>query len=439
MAAALCGALAASGCSGRAEEAVAPAPRADVAEAVAAFHAGREHHRLWLDARGRMRPGAEAALGLILAAEADGLDPARYRASDVARLLKATAGGDARAARRADRALSAAWTAYLSDLRTPRPENAPVFADPGLAAGAAASPRARLEALASAPDLAERVRADARMHPLYEELKRALAAHRAAKGEAETERLLRINLDRARALPFEPGLHVVVDAAAARLVVYEGVRAVETMKVVVGEPAYPTPVLHGLIRYAVYQPYWNVPEDLAQTRVAAAVLREGPRYLEARRMEVLSDWSAAARPVDPRTIDWRAAAERRLSVRVRQRPGPDNMMGRVKFMLPNALGIYLHDTPSKDLFARTDRALSAGCVRVENPDRLAALLFRGAAPPVAAGAAEHAADLPRPVPVYITYLTIAPAADGRLERRPDVYRRDRAAPAAPPRRYGPDA
>jgi murein L,D-transpeptidase YcbB/YkuD len=111
-------------------------------------------------------------------------------------------------------------------------------------------------------------------------------------------------------------------------------------------------------------------------------------------------------------------------LRMRQSPGPDNMMGAVKFMLPNRLGIYLHDTPDKSVFARDDRRLSSGCVRLEDAARLGRWLFNGNEP-VSWGAPEDRADLPQPVPVYILYLTALPQ-DDRIVVQPDNYRRDAA-------------
>jgi L,D-transpeptidase YcbB len=102
------------------------------------------------------------------------------------------------------------------------------------------------------------------------------------------------------------------------------------------------------------------------------------------------------------------------------------MMGRIKFMLPNRLGIYLHDTPDRAAFARSDRRLSSGCVRVEDAERLARWLIPGALP-AATRMPEQQVQLPQPVPVYITYLTAIPAED-RLVLLPDPYSRDNATP-----------
>jgi murein L,D-transpeptidase YcbB/YkuD len=171
-----------------------------------------------------------------------------------------------------------------------------------------------------------------------------------------------------------------------------------------------TPTLAGLVRYATYNPYWNLPPDLSAAR-AERILFDGPALLEAQRLEVLSDWSPEARLLDPTTVDWSAMAAQIGDARLRQRPGGRNVMGAVKFMLPNPLGIYLHDTPDRWAFARASRRLSSGCVRLEDAARLGRWLFGHQ--PVRSGAPEERVDLPAPVPVYILHLggeTPAPTA-----------------------------
>lgn len=237
------------------------------------------------------------------------------------------------------------------------------------------------------------------------------------------ENRLKLNLDRARLLPAEDkGRYILVDAAAARLWLYENGRVRDTMRVVVGRPSEPTPMLAGLIRFAVLNPYWNVPPDLVRRRIAPNVLKQGVSYLDAQKYEVLSDWTDEAQVVDPSTIDWAAVAAGREEVRVRQLPGPDNMMGSIKFMFPNDFGVYLHDTPEKSLFSQNNRMQSSGCVRLEDATRLARWLF-GKTPRAASAEPEQAVELPRPVPVYITYLTAALEGNG-LAFRQDVYGRD---------------
>lgn len=195
------------------------------------------------------------------------------------------------------------------------------------------------------------------------------------------------------------------------------------MEIVVGKTSQPTPMMAGLIRYAIFNPYWNVPEDLARDTYARRVLKEGPGYLATARLEALSDWTGQAKVLDPTTVDWTAVAEGRRSLRLRQRPGAGNMMGQVKLMLPNELGIYLHDTPFKALFAQSPRTFSSGCVRLEDAARLTRWLLGTRGAPGADPRPERQVDLPRPAPVYITYFTVAPGPDGPIFRK-DPYRRD---------------
>jgi murein L,D-transpeptidase YcbB/YkuD len=181
-------------------------------------------------------------------------------------------------------------------------------------------------------------------------------------------------------------------------------------------------MMAGLMRYAVVNPYWNVPPDLVRVRVAPKVLGNGISYFRSMRYEALSDWTTSARLVDPQTVDWAAIAAGKEELRVRQLPGGDNMMGRMKFMFPNDLGIYLHDTPAKELFRDGERRFSSGCVRVEDAPRLARWLF-GRNLRARSSKPEQHVDLADPVPVYITYLTAVPNEDG-IAFRMDAYGRD---------------
>ncbi len=242
-------------------------------------------------------------------------------------------------------------------------------------------------------------------------------------GSPQQRGLLRLNLERARALPAPLGhRHILVDAAAARLWMYEGGEAQGSMRVVVGKPSEPTPMMAAMMRYVTLNPYWNVPPDLVQGRIASAVLSEGPGIIRARRYEILSDWTQDARPLDPSKVDWRAVADGRQELRVRQLPGRDNAMGRMKFMFPNDLGVYLHDTPDRNLLREEARLFSSGCVRLEDAPRLATWLF-GHVPRPDGNSPEQQVNLPEPVPVYLVYMTAAPEPGG-VAIRPDVYERD---------------
>jgi len=244
------------------------------------------------------------------------------------------------------------------------------------------------------------------------------------KGAGPYEDLIQLNLDRLRALPGDPGRrYLLVDVAAARLWLYENGRPVHSMRVVVGKPDQQTPEMMGVIRYMVFNPYWNLPPDITRASIAPNATKYGPEWVSDAGYEVLSSWASDAAVVRPATIEWRAVAAGDEVVRVRQRPGPGNMMGRVKFMFPNSRGIYLHDTPHRRAFAGDARVASAGCVRVEDAERLARWLA-GVGFEDATGAPEQRIDLAQPVPVYLIYLTASPGAD-QIVFRPDIYQRDR--------------
>lgn len=198
------------------------------------------------------------------------------------------------------------------------------------------------------------------------------------------------------------GRSVLVDAASARLYMMEDGRVRDSMRVIVGKPETPTPALTSVIHYETLNPYWHVTADLAKTLIAPRVLQDGTSYLTTRGYEVVSAFGPHAQVISPDSVDWKAVADGRTEVLVRQRPGPANSLGQVKFDLPDGDGIYLHDTPKKDLFAQDARNLSHGCVRLEDAQKLARWML-GKEPPAASGPEEHIL-LPRPVPITISYL-----------------------------------
>lgn len=199
------------------------------------------------------------------------------------------------------------------------------------------------------------------------------------------------------------GRYVLVDAASARLFMIEDGHVRDSMRVIVGKPAAATPPLSSTINYATLNPYWHVPVDLARTLIAPHVIAEGPAYLSARGYEILSKFGPDAQVLSPDSLDWKAIAAGQAIAFVRQRPGPANSMGQLKFDLPDGDGIYLHDTPRKELFAKDDRKLSNGCVRLEDAPRLARWLL-GRDLQLGHAAPEQHVALPRGVPITISYL-----------------------------------
>jgi len=239
------------------------------------------------------------------------------------------------------------------------------------------------------------------------------------RGYLHYARRLAINVERAWRLPptrtFDR--YVVVDSGSAEAFLFDRDRMVDKMKVVVGSPKTKTPMMAVIMRNAKANPYWNVPPELIRSLTAKRVRSEGLSYLKNFHYEVLSDWSAAAPVIDPKTVNWKQVAAGKSDIRVRQLPGPWNSMGAMKFEMPNDFGIYLHDTPHKELFAKEDRHLSNGCVRLQDYRRFATWVFGGVPD---GGTTEHNFELPKPVPIYMTYLTVA-AGPGGVVFRPDPY------------------
>jgi murein L,D-transpeptidase YcbB/YkuD len=250
----------------------------------------------------------------------------------------------------------------------------------------------------------------------------------------ERIRQIELNLERWRWLPRPLGeRYVLVNIPTFELNGYEAGRRTIHMRVVTGTAGEtPTPVFTERMTHLVFSPYWNVPPGIAQEEVAPAAWHNRT-YLARNNMEVLR----GDRVVDPGSVD---LGDPRLQFR--QRPGPGNSLGRVKFMLPNRYNVYLHDTPAKSLFAKARRDYSHGCVRVHEPFELARWVLRGTdwtadriRAAMNAGEEKHV-RLAEPLPVYVSYFTVWVDDEGRAQFRPDVYRHDAAheplLPAAPP-------
>ena len=245
-------------------------------------------------------------------------------------------------------------------------------------------------------------------------------------GAEHYEHVVMINMERARRLPAPGELkrHIIVDTGSAMVLMYDSDKLVGSMRAAVGAEDTQTPMMAALIRYANVNPYWNIPGSLQMKLIAPRVLEQGLKYLTDRKDEVFADTSPNSPLIDPATIDWQAVKEGKLTLRMRQGPGGGNSMGKIKFMMPNKFGIYLHDTPDKTVFAVDERWISNGCIRLQDAPRLAAWLF-GAMPKGRDPDIEERVELPEPVPVFVTYLTVEATSDG-IMFRPDPYGRDPA-------------
>ncbi len=255
------------------------------------------------------------------------------------------------------------------------------------------------------------------------------------RGADHYARRIAINMERAYRLPATRAFdrYVVVDSGAAQIYLFDKDRLVDRMRVIVGSPKTKTPMMAVLMRNAKANPYWNVPPDLIRSLTAKKVREQGLSYFKNFHYEVLSDWSANGRIIDPKSVNWRKIASSKTdpTIRVRQLPGPWNSMGEMKFEMPNDYGIYLHDTPLKELFNKEDRWISNGCVRLEDYRRFASWVFGYVPQPTSTR--EQLIELPRPVPIYMSYFTVAATGNG-VVFRDDPYGFDAL---AMPQMFGP--
>jgi murein L,D-transpeptidase YcbB/YkuD len=452
------------------------------------FYDRRHYAPAWVGDKG-LRPDADELLAALAEAPADGLDPERYRLTDLrqrlARVRSAPVPADLA---EIDLRLSDAYLRLAADLRygAVNPEliygdceidipeiDIPAALESALAAGhvrqsladlapahagyralkaalaqyralaarggwpavpegpplkpgdrgeRVAALRARLEASGElAPDVSSAEGRDLFDAPLqaalvkFQEKQGLEPDGKLGKGtlaalDVPAERRVRqieINLDRWRWLPRDLGeRYIMVNIAGFALDLVEGGQPALSMKIVAGKPTTRTPMFSGVMKNVVLNPYWNVPSDIARKEVLPRIARE-PGYAAKEGFEV-------------------------SGTSVRQKPGPRNALGRVKFLFPNRFNVYLHDTPSRSLFSRAVRGFSHGCIRIEKPVELAEYLLKDdpvwtpekIAATLAKGR-EVWVTIPRPLPVYLVYWTAWVDDTGTLQLRDDLYGRDK--------------
>lgn len=243
---------------------------------------------------------------------------------------------------------------------------------------------------------------------------------------------LRINMDRLRWISQEVSKDfIVVNIAGYELYYMRNREPVWETPVMVGTIDTRTPIFQAPLRYLEFNPTWNAPRSLI-VRNLFPKFKADPQYVLDKGYKFYDGKGAE---VEPMSIDWDAYTARTFPYRVVQMPGPDNAMGRVKFMFPNEHAVYMHDTPSRQLFSRSQRAFSAGCIRVKNPLELARVLLDDpqswSADRIQAmldsGVPQQVVRMQRNVDVLLMYWTVSPAVGGRLQFHHDIYALDPAA------------
>lgn len=220
-----------------------------------------------------------------------------------------------------------------------------------------------------------------------------------------------VNMERSRWLPLSlQENYLAVNIPEFKLHVYHADSLLWSTNVVVGKDLHQTVTFSGDLKYVVFSPYWNIPPSIVRNEIIPA-MKKNSNYISRNNMEI-TGYSGGL-------------------PNIRQKPGPNNSLGLVKFLLPNSYNIYLHDTPAKSLFNESSRAFSHGCVRVEEPEKLAQFLLQGdstwtddAIKKAMHSGTEKYVTLKKPVPVFITYFTAFVDRQGNINFRPDIYERD---------------
>ncbi|TLM96446.1 hypothetical protein FDY95_00135 [Hymenobacter jeollabukensis] len=417
-----------------------PAGQAEPTEQVQRFYGQANFQPVWTTATGA-RAAARAGARLLRQAPEYGLRPDEAANQALAQTLDSLAlpgaGLDEQLARRvrAELLLTTRLLQLTSQLRRGqlRPES---LQPTSCAADSVFDPVFWLLAARQCPDFSQQVLAAQPRSRSYVRLlgawQRLLRTDSAAARRQQW--LVAANLQRLRWEPVADSIYCVVNIPAYSLQVVRRAKVLRTFRVVVGAPATPTPELCSRIRFFETSPRWNVPRSIA-TREMLPQLRRNPGFLDANNY-ILYDQQG--RVPNPRRINWKEVSAESFPYVIRQAATSDNALGNVVFRFPNPHDIFLHDTPARRVFGQPRRALSHGCIRLQNPLQLAVFLLRhdlAAQPERAQRNVERMWDsvyggyskyfpLRYPMPVYVRYLTCHADDGPALRQLPDIYGRD---------------
>jgi len=389
------------------------------------FYSARKDALLWMS----NREAQVALIQLLRDAPIDGFTRGPALATQIEAAIAAAQTGNPAAGSSADRLMSQSLIDYVQSLYTPIPGM--TYGDNWVRVKAP-SGESILGTAARAPSLAAHMDEVWNLNPVYAQLRRAAVEESKLPNGGQSARLA-INLSRARFKP-PSSKFVLIDIASARLWMYQNGAPVDSMKVVVGKneideksgASLRTPMLAGVMYYAIYNPYWHVPDHLVRLNIAPAAAKLGPGALKGNKYEVVDSWSSNPVIVDPATVDWKAVAAGTAHALLRQKPTGANSMGKMKFPFENGLGIYLHDTPHKEYFKEAKRTLSNGCIRLERAADFGTWMMGHPARPEDTSA-ELTVPFPQGVPIYVTYLTALPDT-GKIAYNKDVYGWDPPSP-----------
>lgn len=257
------------------------------------------------------------------------------------------------------------------------------------------------------------------------------AATQAALNVPVSERIRRVelNMERWRWLPDDFGSrYILVNIPSFKMSVFENGKLVIESKVVVGREERQTPTFTANMAYLVLSPKWYVPRSIA-VKDKLPQLKRNPNALAKQNIRI---YDSAGRQVNPGSVNWKAVSANNFSYQLRQDAGPRNALGGIKFMFPNPYNVYLHDTPSRELFSRNQRTYSSGCIRISNPVELAEYLLkhdsrwnRDTILAASTSGKQRVVNLPQQMPVYLLYWTAWVDENGQVQFRDDIYNRDK--------------
>jgi L,D-transpeptidase YcbB len=243
---------------------------------------------------------------------------------------------------------------------------------------------------------------------------------------------IKLNMERWRWLPRDLGeRYILVNTANFELDVIENGQTLESSRVIVGKKKRPTPSLSQKITYLELNPYWNIPFKIALKDILPHIKKD-PNYLAEKNIRIFENWTEGAREITSDSVDWNTITKKNFVYKLRQDPANSNALGRIKFIFPNEFSIYLHGTPAHELFSKTNRTFSSGCIRIEKPMELAAYLMRDNSKwnreklTAAVNNKEtKTIRLSDPINIHVLYWTAWVDKDGIVNFRDDIYGRDR--------------
>ncbi len=241
---------------------------------------------------------------------------------------------------------------------------------------------------------------------------------------------IEMNVDRMELFPENPGKkYILVNIPDFKLIVINNKVTELDIRIIVGKVSKPTPQLKSKIYYLVLNPAWNIPFNIA-VNTHLPLINKNPYYFTCKDIKVFKGWGSNKKEYDPQLINWNLLNKSNFNYRLVQQPGPDNPMGQVKFKFPNSFSVCLHGTPDKYLFMNKKRAFSSGCIRLEEPVKLAVNLLKNSISEkkiyeIIKNNNMKTIELDEPLPIYLVYYTAWVSNKAVVNFRNDIYNYDK--------------